>query len=111
MKPYVINIWTLFFFLNIMLPISLQAQSGSEAISYGNNKNAGNFIVVNGIKLYYKIFGEGAPLVLIHGNAGNLCIFTGENHFVTKNNPVLFNSAVAKYFSEPFKGEELRHGD
>jgi pimeloyl-ACP methyl ester carboxylesterase len=41
----------------------------------------------------------------------NLCIFTGENHFVTKNNPVLFNTAVAKYFSEPFKGEELRHDD
>jgi pimeloyl-ACP methyl ester carboxylesterase len=41
----------------------------------------------------------------------NLCIFPGENHYVTKNNPILFNSAVAKYFSEPFKGEELRHGD
>jgi pimeloyl-ACP methyl ester carboxylesterase len=272
-----------------VLPISLAARSGSEAIPYGNNKNAGNFIAVNGIKLYYETYGKGAPLVLIHGNGGNiaymkpqieyfsknykvivvdcrgrgkselgkdsltymqmtkdiigllnslhldstyvigrsdggiiallmaiyypdkvkkvaafganltpdttalysfsykevirdrkhademiakndtsqnwyiiqqrnrlmefqphisaidlhkikcpvlilscdrdlipeehtlfiyrnipkanLCIFTGENHFVTKNNPVLFNSAVAKYFSEPFKGEELRHGD
>ena len=289
MKHYVINIWTLFLLLNIVLPISLAAQSGSEAIPYGNNKNAGNFIAVNGIKLYYETYGKGAPLVLIHGNGGNiaymkpqieyfsknykvivvdcrgrgkselgkdsltymqmtkdiigllnslhldstyvigrsdggiiallmaiyypdkvkkvaafganltpdttalysfsykevirdrkhademiakndtsqnwyviqqrnrlmefqphisaidlhkikcpvlilscdrdlipeehtlfiyrnipkanLCIFPGENHFVTKNNPVLFNSAVAKYFSEPFKGEELRHGD
>jgi pimeloyl-ACP methyl ester carboxylesterase len=41
----------------------------------------------------------------------NLCIFNGENHYVTKKNPVLFNSAIAKYFSEPFKGEELRLGD
>jgi hypothetical protein len=94
-----------------MLPISLEAQSGSEAIPYGNNKNAGNYIAVNGIKLYYEIYGDGAPLLLIHGDGVNLCIFTGENHFVTKNNPILFNTAVAKYFSEPFKGEELRHDD
>ncbi len=38
----------------------------------------------------------------------NLCFFTGENHYVTKNNPELFNTTVAKYFDEPFKGEELR---
>jgi pimeloyl-ACP methyl ester carboxylesterase len=38
----------------------------------------------------------------------NLCIFAGENHFVTINNPDLFNTTVAKYFDEPFKGEELR---
>jgi pimeloyl-ACP methyl ester carboxylesterase len=39
---------------------------------------------------------------------GNLCFFAGENHYVTKNNPELFNATVAKYLEEPFKGEELR---
>jgi pimeloyl-ACP methyl ester carboxylesterase len=38
----------------------------------------------------------------------NLCIFTGENHYITKNNPVLFNTTVDRYFAEPFQGEELR---
>lgn len=38
----------------------------------------------------------------------NLCIFPGETHWVTGANPDLFNSTVAKYFSEPFKGEEIR---
>jgi pimeloyl-ACP methyl ester carboxylesterase len=38
----------------------------------------------------------------------NLCIFTGESHYVTKDNPDLFNATVAKYFDEPFRGEELR---
>ena len=28
----------------------------------------------------------------------NLCILTGENHYVTKENPELFNTTVAKYF-------------
>jgi pimeloyl-ACP methyl ester carboxylesterase len=40
---------------------------------------------------------------------GNLCILTGENHYVTKNNPDLFNSIVAKYLVDNYKGEELRH--
>ncbi|HEV8505208.1 MAG TPA: alpha/beta hydrolase [Chitinophagaceae bacterium] len=40
---------------------------------------------------------------------GNLCILSGENHYVTKNNPELFNSIVEKYLEETYKGEELRH--
>jgi pimeloyl-ACP methyl ester carboxylesterase len=38
----------------------------------------------------------------------NLCILTGENHYVTKNNPDLFNTIVEKYLEDPFKGEEMR---
>ncbi len=35
----------------------------------------------------------------------NLCILTGENHSVTKENPELFNATVAKYLLEQFKGK------
>ena len=38
----------------------------------------------------------------------NLCILTGENHYVTKNNPELFNSIVDTYLQAAYKGEELR---
>ena len=38
----------------------------------------------------------------------NLCIFPGETHWITSDNPNLFNSTVAKFFSEPFRGEEIR---
>ena len=31
-----------------------------------------------------------------------------KDHYVTKDNPELFNTTVAKYFDEPFKGKELR---
>ncbi|WP_343534676.1 alpha/beta hydrolase [Pedobacter sp.] len=40
--------------------------------NYGNNEKAGNYIVVNGIKLYYEIYGSGKPLVLLHGNGGSI---------------------------------------
>jgi pimeloyl-ACP methyl ester carboxylesterase len=48
--------------------------------------------------------------LLIYRNIAkaNLCIFPGETHYVTKENPDLFNATVAKYFKESFKGEELR---
>jgi pimeloyl-ACP methyl ester carboxylesterase len=38
----------------------------------------------------------------------NLCIFPGETHWITSTNPNLFNSTVAKFFSEPFRGNEMR---
>src|SRR5664279_2370328 len=37
----------------------------------------------------------------------NLCILTGETHYVTKNNPDIFNAIVEKYLDENFNGEEL----
>lgn len=45
---------------------------GNNVPNYGFNKNAGKFAEVNGIKLYYEIYGEGAPLVVLHGNGGSI---------------------------------------
>ncbi|MDW3211243.1 MAG: alpha/beta hydrolase [Reichenbachiella sp.] len=39
---------------------------------YGNNPEAGKYAEVNGIKIYYEIYGEGEPLLLIHGNGGSI---------------------------------------
>lgn len=45
---------------------------GTDVPNYGNNKKAGKFADVNGIKLYYEIYGEGPPLVVLHGNGGSI---------------------------------------
>lgn len=45
---------------------------GKGVPNYGSNKKAGNFAEVNGIKLYYEIYGEGPPLVVLHGNGGSI---------------------------------------
>ncbi|MCW3093011.1 MAG: alpha/beta hydrolase [Ferruginibacter sp.] len=42
------------------------------AVAYGANAAAGKYADVNGIKLYYEIYGEGEPLALIHGNGGSI---------------------------------------
>ncbi len=45
---------------------------GKNVPNYGFNKKAGKFADVNGIKLYYEIYGEGKPLVVLHGNGGSI---------------------------------------
>ena len=35
---------------------------------YGDNSRVGRYADINGIKMYYEIYGRGKPLVLIHGN-------------------------------------------
>lgn len=68
--------------INKLYKISLRADAGTKSKvlliegttipNYGNNKKAGKFADVNGIKLYYEIYGEGPPLVVLHGNGGSI---------------------------------------
>jgi pimeloyl-ACP methyl ester carboxylesterase len=50
----------------------MKTQFSASTIHYGDNKDAGNYTVLNGVKLYYEIYGSGDPLVLLHGNGGNI---------------------------------------
>ena len=42
------------------------------ADDYGTNEAAGGFVEVNGISMYYELYGEGPPLVLIHGSGQSI---------------------------------------
>lgn len=39
---------------------------------YGNNKAAGKYFNIRGIKMYCEVYGEGQPLLIIHGNGGSI---------------------------------------
>lgn len=60
-----------------------------DIINYGDNKKAGKFANVNGIKLYYEIYGEGAPLVVLHGNGGSVASASGFYAELSKNYKVI----------------------
>ncbi|RYY70718.1 MAG: alpha/beta hydrolase [Chitinophagaceae bacterium] len=45
---------------------------GTSIPNYGDNKKVGKYANVNGIKLYYEVYGQGAPLVILHGNGGSI---------------------------------------
>lgn len=58
---------TLFIFLQCCLFLS--AAFAQQTIPYGDNKQVGKYIVLNGVKHYYEVYGKGKPLLLIHGNS------------------------------------------
>lgn len=60
--------------LNIALTcLALCSYAQQQAlINYGNNKEAGGYKTVNGIRMYYEIYGSGKPLVLLHGSGGSI---------------------------------------
>jgi pimeloyl-ACP methyl ester carboxylesterase len=52
---------------------TLQGQTVSApSVPFGDNTNAGHYVTFNGVKLYYEIYGKGDPLILLHGNGGNI---------------------------------------
>jgi pimeloyl-ACP methyl ester carboxylesterase len=55
------------YFLVIAFPVISQSE-----INYGSNDQAGKYIDVNDIKIYYETYGEGEPLLLLHGNGGSI---------------------------------------
>lgn len=65
------------------------SDAAQDSIPYGNNANAGQFTVVNGVKLYYEIYGEGEPLVLLHGNGGNIAAMKNQIGYFSKKYKVI----------------------
>src|SRR5215475_2786004 len=65
MKGLILNL----IFISLAFSINAQPQT---TINYGDNKEAGGYKQVNGIKMYYEIYGSGKPLVLLHGSGGSI---------------------------------------
>lgn len=43
-----------------------------EVPNYGTNSKVGKYVDINGVKLYHEVYGEGHPLVVLHGNDGSI---------------------------------------
>jgi pimeloyl-ACP methyl ester carboxylesterase len=50
---------------------SLHAQQNTPS-KYGDNPKTGAFYNHDGVKVYYEIYGQGKPMVLLHGNGGSI---------------------------------------
>src|SRR5262245_38885415 len=72
--------WVFTFSVGLLLWTAVSCSKGAQSATptcpdapqYGNNTNSGHFTKINGISLYYEIHGQGAPLLLIHGNGGSI---------------------------------------
>lgn len=65
--------------------------AGGAAPDYGNDSAHGHYATVNGIRLYYETYGQGenAPLVVLHGNGGNLAAMRHQIDFFRATRQVI----------------------
>lgn len=105
---------SILFFL-VILPTILSAQIDVsklekeyvqllEKSSYGNNSKAGTYYDVNGIKMYCETYGQGQPLLLIHGNGGSIVDFSKQIPFFSKHYKVIVADSRAQ-------GKSIDKGD
>jgi len=67
-----ISIFFIIVFVTINYSFGQTTSASDSVIDYGRNAKVGKYVEVNGIKMYYEIYGEGKPLVLLHGNGGSI---------------------------------------
>jgi len=60
-----------------------------KTIPYGNNPAAGKYYDIRGIKMYCEVYGEGKPLLMIHGNGGSMAAFSKNVPYFSKRYKVI----------------------
>ncbi|POY40729.1 alpha/beta hydrolase [Flavobacterium alvei] len=67
----------------------------------------GKYVAVNGVKLFYEIYGEGEPLLMIHGNGGSFSCFENQVKEFSKHFKVILVDCRGRGNSTYQKGIEL----
>jgi pimeloyl-ACP methyl ester carboxylesterase len=79
----------------------------AENSIYGKNDAAGNILKLNDAELYYEIYGEGEPLVLLHGNGGSIKEFYKQIPELSKEFKVIAVDTRAQGKSKDFTKGDL----
>ena len=72
------------FLLLILIQLHTTVFAQTKAVVYGSNIKAGHYAAVNGIKIYYETYGNGEPLLMLHGNGGSIAAFKNQIPFFEK---------------------------
>jgi pimeloyl-ACP methyl ester carboxylesterase len=75
---------------NFKLLFLLTIVFGLGCNSSQNNRDVkGDYATINGIKMYYEISGKGFPLIVIHGNGGDIQVLEKQIEFFEKHYQVI----------------------
>jgi pimeloyl-ACP methyl ester carboxylesterase len=61
--------------LTFVLSAAMSLTQEPAPIPYDHNQAAGKFYDINGFKMYTEVYGSGPPLLMIHGNNGDMSAF------------------------------------
>lgn len=75
---------SLTFFLLVATAASSQPASEKQP-NYGSNPAAGKYYHIRGFNMYCEVYGEGEPLLIIHGNGGDISNFKENIPYFSKN--------------------------
>ena len=76
-----------------LICLSAFAQQTTTSVPYGNNKDAGKYYEIRGFKMYAEVYGQGQPLLIIHGNGGSIDNFTNQiPYFAAKYKVIVADS-------------------
>ena len=60
-----------------------------KGVPYGNNKVNGKFYDIRGFKMYCEVYGQGQPLLIIHGNGGSIKDFVKQIPYFSRKYKVI----------------------
>ena len=71
-------------------------QISDSNVLYGHNKVAGRYYDIRGFKMYCEVYGQGQPLLIIHGNGGSINNFIYQIPFFEKKYKVIIADSRAQ---------------
>ncbi|MDB5228568.1 MAG: alpha/beta hydrolase [Bacteroidota bacterium] len=86
------------FLLLIALSNLLDAQQLSplDTTVIGRNEDVGKYVSMRGFRMYYETYGEGEPVIFIHGNGGSINNFYFQNSFFSAKYKVIMADSRAQ---------------
>jgi pimeloyl-ACP methyl ester carboxylesterase len=67
-----------------------------STVPYGHNRSTGKYYDIRGFKMYCEVYGQGQPLLIIHGNGGSINNFIYQIPYFSKKYKVIIADSRAQ---------------
>lgn len=94
------KLFGLLLFLFIFFSCKQKAETKIIKQPYGNNPTAGRYYEIRGFNMYCETYGEGEPILFIHGNGGSIKHFANQIPYFSKKYKVIVADSRSQGKSE-----------
>lgn len=61
--------------ITVLTMVNIGGALAEAPPDYGSNESVGKYVDIDDVRLYFEVYGEGEPLLLVHGNGGSIRSF------------------------------------